>query len=83
MKSGYCNPVKFSSTGRYGCGPADEDDVYTVSEFKTFVEKGLFIDFDGFGYPVKDGLADPSIIVEPSQLSAIPKDATHIVWFNK
>jgi hypothetical protein len=79
----YSTPVKFSSTGNYGCGPDDEDDVYTVDEFKEHVESNMFIDYDGHGYPVKDGLADKSIMIFPSRIKNIPKDATHIVWYNR
>lgn len=83
MKKGYSKPVNFTGTGRHGCGPDDEDDVYTVEEFKNFVKAGAFIDYDGYGYPVKDSKADPSIAILPSRLSDIPADATHVVWFNR
>lgn len=79
----YREPVKFSSTGNYGCGPEDEDDVYTVEQFKEFCKRGAFIDYDGFGHPVKDNMCDPSICVRPSKLNDIPDDATHIVWYNR
>lgn len=79
----YTRPVKFSATNRYGCGPDDEDDVYTVEEFLSHCESGSFIDYDGFGYPVKDGKADESLCIYPSRRDEIPKDATHIVWFNR
>ena len=79
----YSKPVKFSATGRYGCGPDDEDDVYTVEEFRAFVESGAFIDYDGFGHPVRDGLSDEGIVVQPSRVDEIPADATHVVWFNR
>ena len=79
----YTELVKFTVTGKYGCGPDDEDDVYTVEEFKEFVECAAFTDYDGFGYPVKDNLADSSKFIYPSIVDEIPSDATHIVWFNK
>lgn len=79
----YSKPVKFTKTGQYGCGPEDEDDVYTVEEFKRFCTSGAFRDYDGFGYPVKDGLADEDIYIVPSKLDRIPADATHIIWFNR
>lgn len=60
-----------------------EDDVMPVRAFRDMVKYGVFIDYDGFGYPVKDHLADHDIIVKPSQLETIPADATHIVWFNR
>lgn len=79
----YTDPVNFTATNRYGCGPSDEDDVYTVEEFRERVHSGAFIDYDGFGEPVKDGKADPDINIYPSQLKSIPADAMHIVWYNR
>ena len=75
--------VRFTKTAQYGCGPASEDDVYTVEEFRQYCENGMFIDYDGFGHPVKDKKADTSICIVPSKLKRIPADATHIVWFNR
>lgn len=79
----YTSPVNFSATNRYGSGPEGEDDVYTVAEFLAHVKCGSFIDYDGFGHPVKDGMADKGIWIKPSRPSAIPSDATHVVWFNR
>lgn len=80
----YTRPVKFTKTGQYGCGPKGEDDVYTVEEFLKYVKTGAFIDYDGFGYPVKDGKAAPGVWIKPSQApESIPSNATHIVWFNR
>lgn len=79
----YTSPVKFSGTNRYGRGPDGEDDVYTVAEFLAHVRNRGFIDYDGFGHPVKDGKADESVYVKPSRASEIPADATHVVWFNR
>lgn len=80
----YKTPVKFTSTDNYGGGPPNEDDVYTVQEFLDHVRAGSFIDYDGFGYPVKDGLADESCPIHPSECpGSIPSDATHIVWYNR
>lgn len=82
-KSNYIAPVTFTATNRYGCGPDDEDDVYTVEEFRRHCEQGSFVDYDGFGHPVKNGKADPNIGIQPSRLETIPADATHIVWYNR
>jgi len=83
-KPKYTRKVKFSETNRYGCGPESEDDVYTVEEFLEHVDEYNFVDYDGHGYPVKDGLADETICILPSEARrTIPKDATHIIWFNK
>lgn len=79
----YKHPVKFTKTNQYGCGPDDEDDVYTVEEFKAHCKSGSFVDYDGYGHPVKDGLEDNSIYIKPSNVATIPKDATHINWFNR
>jgi hypothetical protein len=80
----YTNPVKFTVTGSYGCSPKGEDDVYTIEEFLELVECGAFIDYDGFGHPVRDSLSDEDIWVKPSTVkTSIPEDATHIVWFNR
>ena len=79
----YKEKVKFSETNKFGCGLIDEDEVYTVDEFKKAVECNVLIDYDGYGYPVKNKLADPSIIILPSKIDQIPEDATHIVWFNR
>ena len=81
--SNYTEDVKFSVTGKYGCGPSDEDDVYTVEEFLEFVRDNCFIDDDGYGHPVKDKKADDSIDIWPSRVDEIPEDATHIVWYNR
>lgn len=79
----YTDPVKFTKTGTYGNHPENEDDVYTVEEFLSLVRAGSFIDYDGFGHPVKDGKADIDIEIKPSMPERIPEDATHIVWYNK
>ena len=61
-----------------------DNDVYTIMEFNENCECGGFIDYDGFGYPVKEGKADPTISVYPStRHKVIPKDATHVMWFNR
>jgi hypothetical protein len=79
----YTRVVKFSVTGTYGCSPKGEDDVYTIEEFKQCCACKAFIDYNGWGYPVKDKMADENIIILPSKLEQIPVDATHIVWYNK
>lgn len=79
----YKNPVRFTVTNKYGCGPKGEDDVYTVQEWLAHVEDGSFVDYDGSGHPVKDKLCDPKIWIFPSQPWMIPADATHIVWYNR
>ena len=59
------------------------DDVYTVADFREMVRHGSFIDYDGFGHPVKGGQCDPKIDIVPSRVNEIPADASHIVWYNR
>jgi len=80
---GYRKPVKFTKTNLYGNGPKGDDEVYTVDEFIECCNDGSFIDYDGYGHPVKDCKSNPDIMIEPSKYKDIPKDATHIVWFNR
>lgn len=54
----------------------------TVKEFVASVEVNAFIDYDGFGYPVKNNKHNGQVIL-PSRVDEIPKDTTHIVWFNR
>ena len=79
----YTRKVKFTSTNNFGCGPRNEEDVYTVAEFIGHCENGSFIDDDGFGHAVLNYLVDESIDIYPSYLEDIPSDATHIVWYNR
>lgn len=82
MNGKYTEKVIFTETDQYGCGP--DDDVYTIKEFRANVASNAFIDYDGHGYPVKDSLADPSIMIIPSTFEEeLPNDATHIVWYNR
>ena len=76
--------AKFTVTGKYGCQPKGEDDVYTVQEFTELCNAGAFVDDDGDGQPV---LADKTIMddiyIMPSTIDQIPPEATHIIWYNK
>jgi hypothetical protein len=60
----------------------EDSDVMTVEEFIHSCELGFFIDYDGVGHPAKDGKMS-AVVVKPSTRKEIPKDATHIVWFNR
>lgn len=63
--------------------PPDYGDLMTVNDFLEACDVGAFVDYDGSGYPVKDGKMARNIRVVPSNRSSIPADATHVVWFNK
>lgn len=58
-------------------------DVMTVEAFRDAVSAGSLMNCDGFGYPVRDGMADSRREIRPSTADEIPEDATHVVWFNK
>ena len=61
-----------------------EGDLMPVVEYLECVKEGLFIDYDGFGHPVKDNKKDGEINIYPSDGALhIPDDATHIIWYNK
>lgn len=61
----------------------DYGDLMTVEEWKHGCEVGpMFIDYDGYGYAVKDDMVDTTPIA-PSIRHKMPEDATHIVWFNR
>lgn len=56
-------------------------ELFTVPDFKIKVQQGQLTDSDGFGEPVRDAkVAD--LEIKPSNLSAIPPLATHILWYN-
>lgn len=77
--------------------PVDEEagELMTVAEYLGCVLMGGFIDYDGFGYAVKDGKVartnlwgdnqkDAIDPIKPSKgVTCIPEDATHIIWFNR
>lgn len=60
-----------------------DGELMTVDDFRQQVRISAFIDYDGYGHPVRDGKMDRSIDILPSKIEAIPEDATHILWFNK
>jgi len=67
----------------------------TAEEFKSTVLAGSFNDDDGYGALVKDGRImrnwrnnerDDYLTryhFHPSEISVMPSDATHVLWFNK
>lgn len=57
-------------------------DLMTVQEWLECCESGGFIDYDGHGAPVKDGKRS-DMRVWPSLKHLLPKDATHIEWYNR
>jgi len=62
---------------------SEDDCLLTIEEFLNDVKAGGLIDYDGYGNPVKNGKINPSIKIYPSSVDSIPKDATHICWYNR
>lgn len=63
----------------------NDGDVFTVDEWKSMVDYGCLIDYDGFGRMVlftnNNYFMGEEII--PSQVAFIPPSCTHIVWYNR
>ena len=58
----------------------------TVEDFVAHCGAGGFIDYDGHGRPVRRSYAGFSMAdfdIRPSTRHLIPKDATHIMWYNR
>lgn len=61
----------------------DDDDVFTVEEFLSYVKGGMLTDYDGLGHPITHGAIDINLKIYPSDTSKIPEEAEQIIWFNK
>lgn len=61
----------------------DYGDVMTVKDFIANCEGGGFIDYDGFGTPANGDKMNGDFCISPSTRHLIPKDATHIIWYNR
>ena len=61
-----------------------DDDVFTIEDFASCVDDGMFIDYDGFGY-LATNYRKSDILVKPSSFHKMPmpKWATHVVWYNR
>jgi len=83
LRCGDCREVaKRRSRGRYTEEVGGIGNLMTVETWRCGVRSGCLTDDDGFGYPVKDGKAS-SQPISPSDMSDLPKDATHVQWFNR
>lgn len=76
-------------TADYSRPMPEYGDLMTVEEYLAQVESGSFIDDDGNGRAVKDGMVEDwtgnfgeNDILPSEGDSKIPLDATHVVWFN-
>jgi hypothetical protein len=52
--------------------------VMPVDEWKSYVEAGGFIDYDGYGSLMRDGKLADRVVIWPSQAYLLPADVTHI-----
>lgn len=84
-KTGEETTVEPDANGHYTSEPeCEEGDIMTVKDYLEQVKTRVLIDYDGSGYPMKDGLIDRSITLVPSQGDDnIPDDATHVIWYNR
>jgi hypothetical protein len=70
-------------TADYSTRLLGDEHVMPVDEFREDVKFHSLIDYDGYGNPVRNGFIDKSILIHPSRLTKIPRDATHIAWYNR
>jgi len=61
----------------------DYGHVMAAEDFRNSCAVGAFIDYDGHGYYVINDTVYTHLTVRPSRVGRIPKEATHVVWFNK
>ena len=54
----------------------------TAEDFRDAMAGGSFSD-DGAGHPVRNGLMNTRIHIDPPTTTFIPDDATHVVWYPK
>lgn len=57
-------------------------DLFTRDAWLAMVKRGFLIDYDGYGHPVKNGKRAKTPI-SPSEADQLPKDATHVLWYNR
>ena len=74
--------INVSKKAKYN-NKLDEGYLMKIDEWIDNCKCGAFIDYDGFGHPVKENKMDGSLIVIPSEYELVPKDATHIMWYNR
>lgn len=71
-----------SATAKYDKPTPDYGELMMVKRFRASCADGAFIDYDGHGHPVRDGMMADDMVF-PSRYQDVPKDATHIMWFNR
>lgn len=76
----------YSTYGYYYPTPVSEwegggVEVLELSDFTKLCKKGELTDDDGTAYPVRNEMTNLEAPILPSNLSAVPLDATHVLWF--
>ena len=70
----------------YELKPIDNDEphIMSIEDFISSCKDGSFIDYDGFGYYLKNGM-ETDIKIYPSDVkyNSIRKEFTKIIWFNR
>jgi hypothetical protein len=62
----------------------EDDDYYSIEDFKEMVHIGAFTDYDGYACVAFDGeYYDTNLRYAPSQINKIPSTVRGVVWFNR
>jgi hypothetical protein len=63
--------------------PDDISDRMTIEEFRSLVERGFLIDYDGHGVGINKRGEVVYDSVRPSRIDEIPSDVVFIDWYNR
>lgn len=58
-------------------------DLMTLAEFERACRAGSFVNSDGHGYYVRDGMMFGSATPSMIRNGIVDRTATHVAWFNK
>ena len=62
----------------------EKDCIMTVEDFKENVSSGLFIDYDGHAHPIINEVILGNVWIYPrDHKKTLPKEATHVAWYNR
>lgn len=68
---------------KYNKEPDDFGNIMTVEKWLDDCDDGYLIDYDGFCQPMKEGKVCDLFILPSERNTLLPKDATHVIWYNK
>lgn len=71
-----------------GCTLITPADVYSIKEYRQYVQDRSFIDYDGFCQPVIISINPIKMtpvggLFDPSEIDQMPPETTHVIWYNK